>query len=93
MMLVLSCHAYVLVLCSSIIRIALRLLLSSVAMFCIGPVPSLFLLAVTLIVYRTCQVDGTNNPSSRDRQSSHAFCFPREYIMSDKSFLRRQIRA
>jgi len=49
---------------ASIIRIALRLLLSSVAMFCIGPraIAFFFLsLAVTLIVivYRICQVDGT----------------------------------
>jgi len=44
---------------ASIIRIALRLLLSSVAMFSLGHVPSLFF-AVTLIVYRICQVDGTN---------------------------------
>jgi hypothetical protein len=60
MMLVLSCHAHVR--CPSIIRIALPLLLSSVAMFLhLGRLPSLFfLLAVTLIVYRICQVDGTN---------------------------------
>ena len=47
----------------AIIRIALRLLLSSVAMFCIGPRVIAFfslLLAVTLIVYCICQVDGTN---------------------------------
>jgi len=58
MMLVLSCHAYAF----RIIRIALRLLLSSVAMFCIGPraIVFFFLLAVTLIVYGICQVDGTN---------------------------------
>jgi hypothetical protein len=51
---------------ASIIRIALRLLLSSVTMFCIGPRAIAFsffpLLAVTLIVYCTCHVkaDGTN---------------------------------
>jgi hypothetical protein len=60
MMLVLSCHPHVL--CPCIIRIALLLLLSSVAMFCIwAALPSLlFLFGVTLIVYRICQVDGIN---------------------------------
>jgi hypothetical protein len=45
----------------AIIRIALPLLLSSVAMFLhLTHMLSLFLFAVTLIVYRICQVDGTN---------------------------------
>ena len=45
----------------SVIRIALRLLLSGVAMFCIWPrAIAFFLLAVTLIVYRICRMDGTN---------------------------------
>jgi hypothetical protein len=57
MMLVLSCHTHVL--CPSIIRIALRLLLSSVAMFCVWAMcHRYFLLALPLIVYRTCQADG-----------------------------------
>jgi len=55
MMLVLSCHAHVF--CPSIIRIALRLLLPSVTS---GPPAIAILLAVTLIVYRICQIDGTN---------------------------------
>ena len=59
MMLVLSCHAHFF--SSSIIRIALCLLLSSVAMFCIWATSHrYFLLAVTLIVYGICQVDGIN---------------------------------
>ena len=46
---------------ASVIRIALRLLLSSVAMFCIwATCHRLLLLAVTLIVYCICQAYGTN---------------------------------
>jgi hypothetical protein len=44
----------------SIIRIALRLLLSSVTMFCIWATCHRLFLAVTLIVYCIRQVDGTN---------------------------------
>jgi len=59
MMLVLSCYAHVFRL--SIIRIALRLLLSNVAMFCIWATCYRFLLlAVTSVMYCICQVDGTN---------------------------------
>jgi hypothetical protein len=46
----------------SVIRIALRLLLSSIAMFCIWPrAIAFFLLAVTLIVYRICRMDGSKS--------------------------------